>query len=97
MSNTLPWYRQAAQDVLDKAGVPDLYGPLHHGRTAASLMYSGTPGSLIALVGTNHGGRLIDSRPAPRKTHDLTLWEAARAYATDCGFGPHITVTTATT
>ena len=72
------WFHQAAQAVLDKAQVPDLYDTLHHGQAAASLRYSAAPGRVIAMVGINHRGTLIDMRPAPSKTKDRDLWELGR-------------------
>lgn len=73
-----PWYWQAAQHVLDSAGIPELHDITHHGHTSATLMHSGTQGRLIIMVGTNIAGRLIDARPAPRHTKHLSAWEQAR-------------------
>lgn len=64
-----PWYRQAAQTVLNNADIPDLYAPTHHGHTSATVMFSGTDARLIIMVGTRIGGRLVD---------DLARWTAAR-------------------
>lgn len=78
--NADPWYRQAAQSVLDTAQIQDLHGPLHHGQSAAYLVYSGTQGRLVVVVGTQIGDRLIDTRPPPRKAHERTQWEQARTH-----------------
>lgn len=81
--NAAPWYWQAAQAVLDQAQVPALYGITHHGTTSAALMHTGTEGRLIVMVGVNIAGRLVDTRPAPRKLEHLTRWEQARAQVAD--------------
>lgn len=78
-----PWYRQAAQTILDNAHIPDLYSTTHHGQTSAGLMYSGTDARLIVMVGTRIGGRLIDTQPAPRLADDLTRWTQAREQISD--------------
>lgn len=84
------WFRQAAQAVLDKAQVPDLYGTVHPGQVAASLMYSGTLGRVIALPGLNIDGQLIDTRPTHYLAKYLPRWEQARDYIaslfTEAGF-----------
>lgn len=94
--NAQPWYRQAAQTVLDAADVPAIYGVNHHGQTSAAVMYSGTEGRLVIMIGTTIGARVIDIQPAPRLADDLARWNAARdevaALYADAGFpAPRLT------
>lgn len=76
--NASPWYRQAIQGILDAAQIPQMYGPTPSGQTSASIMSSGTHGTVIVMVATTIGRRVVDMQPAPRLADDLARWTAAR-------------------